>query len=110
MVSELLLQSAGHVIRLFPAWPTGQDGKFSRLLAQGGFEVSAERIDDVIQNVSITSTHGGKVSLENPWPQQAVLVFSQNNQQMVKTTMKNQVIQFITKPGERYDVRAVTPP
>ena len=42
LVTELLLQSVGGAIRIFPAWPASADARFHKLLAEGGFEVSAE--------------------------------------------------------------------
>ena len=101
-VSELLLQSAGDVIRLFPAWPQGSDGKFSRLLAQGGFEVSAERVSDVIQNVIITSTVGGTARIANPWPDSALKVVAQKSGIPIPTNASDHGLTFSTTPGETY--------
>jgi hypothetical protein len=42
VVTEMLLQSQGGVIRLFPGWPAGQSASFAKLRARGGFIVSAE--------------------------------------------------------------------
>jgi arylsulfatase A-like enzyme len=41
-ISEMLLQSQGHIIRLFPFWPKNQYASFKNLRARGGFEVSAQ--------------------------------------------------------------------
>jgi hypothetical protein len=109
-VSELLLQSAGDVIRLFPAWPQGSDGKFSRLLAQGGFEVSAERVSDVIQNVSIKSTVGGSVHIANPWPEKEMKVVSRKTGENVQTTRTDHGVSFPTQPGESYTLTPVSKP
>lgn len=103
-VSELLLQSAGDVIRVFPAWPVGTDGRFSRLLAQGGFEVSAERVSDVIRNVSIKSTVGGPVTIANPWPDSALKVVDQGTGAAVPTKRAEHGIQFSTTAGESYSL------
>jgi hypothetical protein len=101
-VSELLLQSAGDVIRVFPAWPPGSDGKFSRLLAQGGFEVSAERVSDVIQNVTIKSTVGGSVTIANPWPDRALEVVAKSTGAEVATTRADHGFMFTTTADETY--------
>ncbi len=101
-VSELLLQSAGNVIRLFPAWPAGMDGKFSRLLAQGGFEVSSERVAGVIQNVTITSTVGGPVVIATPWPDSALKVSAASTGAVVPTSRQAHGLGFATTPGETY--------
>ena len=109
-VSELLLQSAGDVIRVFPAWPQGIDGKFSRLLAQGGFEVSAERVSDVIQNVTITSTVGGTVTIANPWPESAVKVIAKSTGASMPTTHTAHGVTFATMSGQTYSVSPANNP
>jgi len=103
-VSELLLQSAGDVIRIFPAWPSGIDGKFSRLLAQGGFEVSAERVSDVVRNVTIKSTVGGPVTIDSPWPDSALKVIARSTSATIPTKRAAHGIVFSTKPGESYSL------
>lgn len=72
IVSELLLQSAGDTIRVFPAWPKDKDAKFTHLRAQGGFLVSAEQAGGRIVNVEIMSTVGGKLRLLDPWTNKIV--------------------------------------
>ncbi|MFM2198555.1 MAG: hypothetical protein RLZZ505_1987 [Verrucomicrobiota bacterium] len=109
-VSELLLQSAGDVIRLFPAWPQGSDGKFSRLLAQGGFEVSAERVSDVVQNVTIKSTVGGAVHIANPWPDKDLKVVARGTGESVPTTRMEHALEFPTSAGESYSLTPISKP
>jgi hypothetical protein len=103
-VSELLLQSAGDVIRLFPAWPQGSDGRFSRLLAQGGFEVSAERVSGVVQNVS------GTARTANPWPYKELKVVARSSGTEVQTSRTDHGFSFPTKPGETYALSPVSKP
>jgi hypothetical protein len=109
-VSELLLQSAGDVIRVFPAWPQGSDGKFSRLLAQGGFEVSAERVSDVVQNVSITSTVGGTTRIANPWPDKELKVVARSTNKSIPTTRTDHGVSFPTESGETYTLAPASNP
>ncbi len=101
-VSELLLQSAGDVIRVFPAWPAGTEGRFSRLLAQGGFEVSAERVADQIQNLTIKSTVGGPVTIANPWQESPLKVVSKTTGVIVTSTRTEFGVTFQTSAGETY--------
>jgi hypothetical protein len=68
VVSELMLQSAGDIIRVFPTWPEKQNGKFTGLRAKGGFLVSAQQADGQVKQMSITSTAGGKLRVLSPWP------------------------------------------
>ena len=67
LINEFLLQSVHNKIRLFPCWPEDQDGKFSQLLAQGGFKVSAEFKDGQVRLVSIESKVGNQLQLLSPW-------------------------------------------
>ncbi|HUT94554.1 MAG TPA: hypothetical protein VMY37_34175 [Thermoguttaceae bacterium] len=67
-VSELLVQSVGDVVRVFPAWPKERDARFDKLRAQGGFLVSAEQKGGRITQVTISSTVGGRLRLLSPWP------------------------------------------
>ena len=67
IVSELLMQSVGGTIRVFPAWPKEKDAKFEDLRAQGGFLVGAEQKDGKVASLRIVSTVGGKLRLLDPW-------------------------------------------
>jgi len=66
-ITELVLQSVGDVLRLFPAWPGGMPARFERLRAQGGFLVSAERSGSAVTALRIESTVGGELRLASPW-------------------------------------------
>ena len=72
-VSELLLQSVGDTVRLFPAWPRDKPAEFRNLRTQGGFLVSAAISDGDVKQVSITSTVGGRLRLQSPWQEIAVV-------------------------------------
>ena len=71
-VGELLLQSVGDIIRVFPAWPKDRPARFHDLRAQGGFLVSGELRDGEVTQVSVTSTAGGRLRLLSPWPRISV--------------------------------------
>ncbi|MEI6784192.1 MAG: glycoside hydrolase family 95-like protein [Verrucomicrobiota bacterium] len=66
IVSEMLLQSVGGIIRLFPAWPKQTDARFDRLRAEGGFVVSATQHSGQVKSVAVLSTAGGKLRWVNP--------------------------------------------
>ena len=59
LATETLLQSWGGVIRLFPCVPEGFSGEFRNLLAQGGFEVSAEMRKGKVIFCSVKSLRAG---------------------------------------------------
>ena len=65
---EMLLQSWGGVVRVFPAvstrWP---DAQFRDLRAEGGWSVSASRVAGRTRTVRITSTVGGVLRVRDPF-------------------------------------------
>jgi alpha-L-fucosidase 2 len=67
-VHEMLLQSWGQTIRVFPAvskrWP---DVSFDDLHAEGGFRVSAKRKDGKTHSVRIQADAGGLLRLRDPF-------------------------------------------
>ena len=63
LASELLLQSHGGVLRLFPGVPEDFTGGFSRFLAQGGFEVSSRMEKGVITALQVRALAGGSVKV-----------------------------------------------
>jgi hypothetical protein len=67
LVAELLLQSVGDIIRIFPAWPEDKDAQFTDLRAQGGFLISAEQKDGKVVRIHVESTGGGMQKLLSPW-------------------------------------------
>lgn len=66
-IHEMLLQSHGGVIRLFPAvsaeW---KDVRFDALRAEGGFIVSAERKGGKTVSYTVTATVDGPLRMINP--------------------------------------------
>lgn len=104
LVTELLLQSVNDVIRIFPAWPPGTDAHFTNLLAQGGFEVSADQIRGAVTNVKIHSTVGGVVKLVSPWNRAFTVTEQVSNANIPVDTTAN-VATFPTTAGKIYLLR-----
>jgi alpha-L-fucosidase 2 len=102
MISELLLQSVGDVIRVFPAWPAARDAEFARLRAQGGFLVSARLSGGSIGDVRIGSTAGGTARIVNPWPGSAIHVIDTRTGQKVPAAETQGIAAFPTQPGGSY--------
>jgi hypothetical protein len=64
---EMLIQSDDGRIRIFPSIPTSwQDAAFSKLAAEGAFEVDAARIRGNLSTVRIKSLKGNNCQLELP--------------------------------------------
>ena len=135
-VNEMLMQNDHGVIRIFPALPAGvrepetdparyahemldapapsgswKDCCFSRFLAEGGFEVSAERRGGKTAEVQIVSRHGGMVRLANSagvW-EADVSVREEGSQSAVPFIQKNGVLSFRTRPGRGYRIENGAP-
>ena len=99
-VTELLLQSVGDVIRIFPAWPSATDAHFKGLLAQGGFEVSADQVGGTISNVTIHSTVGGGLKIVSPWAKG--LTVTDSSAAKVSVATEGNISSFTTAAGQDY--------
>jgi alpha-L-fucosidase 2 len=67
-IQEMLLQSWGGVLRIFPALPDDwHEVEFSNLRAEGAFVVSARMRDGRVENVEITAERGGPLRLLSPF-------------------------------------------
>jgi len=96
-VTELLLQSVGDVIRVFPAWPREENAAFRALRAQGGFLVSAGLTDGKIGPVEITSTVGGPLQLKSPWP----TIRRRGQEPTLPAPDSHGIVRLKTRPGQR---------
>ena len=96
-VSELLIQSVGDIIRVFPAWPKDTPARFVDLRTQGGFLVSAAQVDGAVRALRIISTVGGTLRLLSPWPTIAV---SRNGARSVPLKRDARgIVELDTRPG-----------
>lgn len=67
-IQEMLLQSHGGIIRVFPAIPPGwKEVAFKSLRAEGAFLVSAQKRRGQLEKVEIISEKGGICKLKNPF-------------------------------------------
>jgi hypothetical protein len=61
-------------IQILPAWPKEWDVTF-RLLARGGYVVTAAQKGGVVEAVKLESNLGGNCQLTNPWGEASVTVY-----------------------------------
>lgn len=107
-LQEALLQSIAprpgrpEIIRVFPAWPRDWDASF-RLLARGGFLVSASMEGGQIAPVEIESRRGETCRLRNPWP--TACQIETPDGQVCAQGGPSEVVVFSTHPGVRYSLR-----
>jgi len=97
-VSELLLQSVGDTVRVFPAWPKEKPAQFRNLRAQGGFLVSAVMADGGVKRVTVTSTAGGRLRLLSPWRNITVL---RGGKPEIHAADKRGIVTLDTRPDDR---------
>jgi hypothetical protein len=100
-VSELLLQSVGDILRVFPAWPKERPARFTDLRAQGGFLVSAEQAGGQVVKLQITSTVGGTLRLLSPWKEVRVGRSPGRPATVALKPDARGVVEVDTRPGER---------
>ncbi|WP_327583899.1 discoidin domain-containing protein [Nonomuraea sp. NBC_00507] len=112
-VNSMFLQTFEDVIRVFPAWPAGRDGKFVRLRAKGAFLVSAERkAGKEVSEIEVTSEKGGTATLASPWRTGRPVVIDRSTHRPVPLTFGRDAdtgettFSFPTSPGRTYKVSA----
>jgi len=104
-LQEALLQSVSphpgepEIISVFPAWPRGWDASF-RLLARGGFLVSAVKRRDIVESIELESRLGETCRLRNPWNSPCLI----NENGEAPVTVTGEIIVFATKSGGCYRV------
>jgi len=105
-LQEALLQSVSsrpgepEIISVFPAWPRAWNASF-RLLARGGFLVSATIRAGVVQRIEITSRLGEACRVRNPWPEAADVTIQSH---AVCQHVSGKIFRFTTEPGGVYDL------
>jgi len=100
-IMEMLLQSWGGTIRLFPTVPDRWDNAyFEDLRAEGAFLVSAQMLDGVVSCTRIASEAGGTCVLRNPWPGEEVIVRGPDGEQ----TLSGEDLCWETEAGAQYKV------
>ncbi|MHC4201807.1 MAG: glycosyl hydrolase family 95 catalytic domain-containing protein, partial [Planctomycetota bacterium] len=68
MINEMMLQSHGGLIRIFPVFPADQEASFHRLRTSGAFLASSAIANGRVRYVVIESEKGRDCKLLNPWP------------------------------------------
>ena len=67
-LQEMMLISHQRILHVFRVWPKElKNAQFFNLRAYGGFIVSASLKDGVAEKISVTSTVGGTLKVDNPW-------------------------------------------
>ncbi len=110
IINEMLLQSQGNVIRVFPAWDSSMgDASFFSLRARGAFLVSAEMRDREIAYAIIRSIRGNKCTFANPFGDK-VRVRNLETGELTQFVAENENISFETKAQYEYVIESVDRP
>jgi hypothetical protein len=104
VIAEHLLQShpdatGKQLLRLFPALPKGMDACFAGLLAEGAFEVTAERRRERVAKLELTSRRGASCRIANPWGKEQVRLSVEGRN---LDTLAGEVLEFQTRAGDTY--------
>ena len=97
VVNEMLLQSVGGHLRLFPGLPEDMDAEFTTLRAVGAFLVSARATVGACEWFEVRAEKGGVLRVTSPWPGRAVVESSATG----RRTLHDAVIELQTVPGQR---------
>jgi hypothetical protein len=100
-VNNLLLQSSGRVVRLFPVWPSSRDASFVNLHEKGALLVSSRLHGDRVIYVDITIQVNRTVRMQSPWPGQTITVTRVGG-----GTDSGGIITFIGTAGATYTITA----
>jgi len=98
-VSELLIQSVGDVIRVFPAWPKDKTAAFENLRTQGGFLVSSSIKTGKTTSMAVISTVGGKLRILSPWP--AIKLQRGDGKPIALKPDHRGIVELTTSPGQK---------
>jgi hypothetical protein len=103
-LQEMLLQSYGGVLRIFPCWPAGVAASFTTLRAEGAFLVSGSWKDGRVTSLEVFSEKGGTCRLFAPWPG-GIAVQTAAGQPVACEDWAPGIPAFETTVGEKYSVR-----
>ena len=96
--TEMLIQSQGGVMRLFPFMPDSTDAAFNKFRAQGGFVVSAERKGNALSAL-IESEAGESVRLKSSVKPVSITCITCDDASDVSYMFEDGLIKFDTKAG-----------
>lgn len=104
VIAEHLLQShpdatGKSLVRLFPSLPAAADARFAGLVAEGAFEVTAERRAGRVTRVELLSRRGALCRLLNPWGKDPATLSVRGRKKM---RVLGGVLEFPTQAGKTH--------
>jgi hypothetical protein len=98
MINEMMLQSHGGIVRVFPVFPSSQKATFYRLRTFGAFLVSSAIDQGTIPYVIVESEQGKGLTLQNPWAGRTAVVYRKGK---AAETSSDPLLKLKTDPGEK---------
>ncbi len=102
-LEEMMLQSYGQVIRLFPQWPKDVAARFTTFRAEGAFLVSAACSDGEVIDVEVSSEAGGPCRFYPPWDGLPRVETAQGTPVPLEEWAEG-ILSFDTTPGAKYRI------
>jgi alpha-L-fucosidase 2 len=104
-VQEMLLQSCGGAVKVFPAVPASwKNAGFATLRAEGAFLVSADMRAGRVERIEVRSEKGGTLRIENPFPKG--IGFRTELSGARRAPGEKDMLVFECRPGARVVLRA----
>jgi alpha-L-fucosidase 2 len=97
MINEMMLQSHGGIIRVFPVFPSNQKASFYRLRTFGAFLFSSKIENGNVRLIIIESEKGKNCTIDNPWPDRKITLYREGK---IAETLAGNNVTFATKAGE----------
>lgn len=107
-INEMLLQSHGQAIRVFPCVPDNYTASF-KLFARGGFIVHASMKSGKVEYIEIESSLNGQCKIVNPWDSKDIYLeqTGQDSWDSLSSKGKLNIITFDTSIGCKYIIRDI---
>lgn len=108
-LNNMMVQSDGGIIKVFPVWREDYDGKFSTIREKGAFLVSSEMKDNTVQYIELTSEKGTDAKIVNPWGNADVTITDSNGNKVEYTKGETvnsgeKTIEFATEENTTYTI------
>jgi hypothetical protein len=100
-LQEMMLQSFGGVLRMFPCWPNAVNARFRTFRTEGAFLVSGSWSEGNVASFEISSEKRGVCRFYSPWPGKPRVETTEGTAVPVSDSADN-IYSFETEAGQTY--------